>query len=85
MFALRYWIKHVQQREDPSPACKPALRAIECSAASVSAGTLPSGPVAAAKRLAHASAFTCVTQPATTLASVAKLAIVGVWVLLNPS
>ena len=45
----------------------------------------PVGGVAAAKSLLHASAVTCVTQPASTSASVAKLAIVGVWLLLSGS
>ena len=44
------------------------------AAASVSAGALPSGAVAAANRLSHASAFTRVAQPASTFDSVAKLA-----------
>ena len=61
------------------------LCAIEIAAVSVSVGALPSRPVAAANRLAQASGFTRRAQPASTLASVAKLAIVGVWVLLSPS
>ena len=55
------------------------------AAASVSVGALPSGAVAAANRLSHASAFTRVAQPASTFASVAKLARVGVCVLFSPS
>jgi hypothetical protein len=51
----------------------------------MSIGALPVGGVAAAKSLLHASAFTRVAQPARRSASVAKLAIVGVWLLLSGS
>ena len=61
------------------------MRAIDCAAVSVSVGAAPVGGVAAAKSLSHASALTRVTQPASTSASVAKLAIVGVWPLLSGS
>src|SRR5271169_837812 len=61
------------------------LCAIEIAAASVSVGALPSGLVAAPKRLLHASTFTRVVQPATTSDSVLKFAIVGVWVLFRAS
>jgi hypothetical protein len=44
-----------------------------------------SGSVAAAKKPLHTSAFTRVTQPAITFASVAKFAIVDVCVLLMAS
>src|SRR5208282_862055 len=55
------------------------------AAASVSAGTLPSGAVAATNSLLHASAFTRVAQPASTSDSVAKLAMVGDSVLFSAS
>jgi len=45
---------------------------MDSAAASVSAGAIPVGPLAAANTLLHASALTCVTQPANMLASVAK-------------
>jgi hypothetical protein len=60
-------------------------RAIDCAAVSVSVGTLPFGAVVAANRLLQASAFTLVAQPASKSASVANLAIVGVWPLLSGS
>jgi transposase len=43
------------------------------------------GGVAAAKSLSHASAFTRVAQPDSKSDKVAKLAIVGVWLLLSGS
>ncbi|EXI74750.1 MAG: hypothetical protein AW07_01678 [Candidatus Accumulibacter sp. SK-11] len=45
----------------------------------MSAGVSPVGPLAAANSAPQASALTRVTQPDSALASVAKLAIVGVW------
>src|SRR5215471_4545157 len=54
-----------------------------CAAVSVSVGTLPLGGVAAANNLVQASLTTCVTQPESASASVAKLAIVGVCTLLS--
>src|SRR5271170_2703245 len=61
------------------------LCAIEIAAASVSVGALPSGPVAAPKKLLHASTVTRVMQPAITSDSVLKFAMVGVWVLFRES
>ena len=58
---------------------------MDCAAASVSFGALPCGSVAAANSLLHASAVTCVAQADNRSASVAKLAIVGVWLLLSGS
>ena len=58
---------------------------MDWAAASVSVATLPFGAVAAVKRLLQASALTRVVQPASRSASVAKLAIVGVWPLLSGS
>ena len=55
------------------------------AAASVLAGAAPLGGVAAAKSLAQASAVTCVVQPASRLASVAKFAMVGVCELFSAS
>jgi hypothetical protein len=55
------------------------------AARSVSVGTPPRGPCAARKTVSQASGRTRVTQPASTLASVAKLAIVGVWPLFSGS
>ena len=56
-----------------------------CAAVSVSVGALPVGGVAAANSLLQASAVTRVAQPDSRSASVAKLAIVGVWLLLSGS
>ena len=81
---LRHRIERVEQRED-ALGLVPRIRAIDCAAVSVSVGTPPFGRVAAAKSLSHASGVTRVTQPASTSASVAKLAIVGVWPLLSGS
>ncbi|MDR3435318.1 hypothetical protein [Telmatospirillum sp.] len=57
--------------------------AMETAAVSVSAGAAPLRPVAAANRLPQASGVTRVAQPASTLESVAKLAMVGVCVLFR--
>jgi len=61
------------------------LRAIDSAAFSVLVGRPPPGGAAAANRLLQASAFTRVTQAASRSASVAKLAMVGVWLLLSGS
>ena len=58
---------------------------MDSAALSVLARAPPPGGVAAANRLLHASALTRVTQPEIRSASVAKLAIVGVWLLLSGS
>src|SRR5438445_645088 len=58
---------------------------MDWAAASVSVGAAPRGGVAAANSLAHASAVTRVAQPDSRSATVAKLAIVGVWPLLSGS
>ena len=58
---------------------------MDCAAVSVSVGTVPLGDVDAANSLLQASGVTRVTQPASTSASVAKFAIVGVWPLLSGS
>ena len=58
---------------------------MDCAAVSVSFGASPFGGVVAVKSLAHASGVTRVTHPASTSASVAKFAIVGVWPLLSGS
>ena len=58
---------------------------MDCAAASVSFGALPRGSVAAANSLLQASAVTRVAQADSRSASVAKLAIVGVWLLLSES
>src|SRR5262249_56824424 len=50
---------------------------------SVSVGALPPGGVAAASRLLHAFGVTRVTQAEIRSASVAKFAMVGVWLLLS--
>ena len=55
------------------------------AAVNVSVGALPVAGAAAVKSLPHTSAETRVAQPASTLANVAKLAIVGVWLLLSGS
>ncbi len=59
------------------------LSAIASAAFSVLVGGPPPGGVAAANSLPQASAFTRVTQAESRSASVAKLAIVGVWLLLS--
>jgi hypothetical protein len=60
-------------------------RAMACAAVSVSAGAAPVWPCAARNTVWQASGRTWVTQPASTLASVAKLPMVGVWPLLSGS
>src|SRR5579871_4297452 len=55
------------------------------AAVRVSFGEAPVGDVAAYDRLLHASDLTSVTHPASKSASVAKFAIVGVWLLLSGS
>jgi hypothetical protein len=54
-------------------------------AVKVSVGTAPVGDVAAAKNLLRASGCAYMIAPAMMLASVAKLAIVGVCALLSAS
>src|SRR5262249_48504478 len=55
------------------------------AAASVFAGATPLGGIEAANSFWHASAVTRATQPERTFARVAKLAIVGVWLLFRES
>ena len=73
-----------EQREDPFRLVPGALRN-GCAAAEGVGRQLAVGRGGRGKEPAQASALTCVTQPASASASVAKLAIVGVWPLLSGS
>ena len=55
------------------------------AAVSVSVGASPLGGLAAWNSISHAMGVTRVAQPASASASVAKLAIVGVWPPLSGS
>ena len=84
VLALRHRIERVQQREDAFRLVAHVVRDRDRRGQRVG-WRLAIPPGRGGEEAVAGIGFTRVAQPASTLESVAKLAIVGVWVLLRPS